>query len=619
MRGRWRVGLAFALLSLLLAGTMWVVPYIPTNDGPEWVFASHVESHYADPGTNYAEALIPASQFASRGFTPLLTFFEGCLGWEAGLQAALSVTVLFEAWAFVALVCAIDRRRWALGFLGFPLALSWELYMGLWAFVVSTAVGLTVLALAVRLPAPTWRARAVISLALLANAVAHVFGAVLTGGALLLLSLARAGRGRRMAELARVGVTGAPAAGVLAACLAVGLRQPRSALARNFERLPWSDALAILPRTVAPGPLARALLVTVAVAAAAVVAVVRAKRRGTDAVDRGLGLGAALLLLLGVLAPFQIPGWQAFSQRFVPLGVALAVAVMPLERLPSRAQRVAPWLLFVLASTWLGATYPFHTRLAALCPDALAGLTAPVRLAGAILPVTIRTTELPVYDRVHAEVPLMAPLRHMGALYAAAHGGVPVSTFAGNPAIDPFVIGPLGPRRPMPDTEHYLRAISSPEYHHDLGFRRDVDGELASFGAFYDETVVVGALPEDLAVWRERGFVADWAGGATLVAHFEPCTIDFTTPVAAAEPPPTFDIRVGKIGLVKDARTEPSVEEDGLAHFALAPAPCGLVTVHARWDSGANGAALVCRNADASGDLVARVSRTAHRVTCEGR
>ncbi len=160
--------------------------------------------------------------------------------------------------------------------------------------------------------------------------------------------------------------------------------------------------------------------------------------------------------------------------------------------------------------------------------------------------------------------------------------------FANNPAIDPFVGRPTSSPRPLPDTEHYLRAIASPRFHHDPAFRREVDGELASFGLFYDETAVFGALPEDLDVWRERGYVADWTRGTTLLAHFEPCTIDFTVSAAASEPAPTFDLRVGTIGLVSGARARSVLQADGLAHFELTPAPCGLVTLHPRWEPAAD-------------------------------
>ena len=52
---RWVPVAALVALSALLVGTMWVVPYLPTNDGPEWIFATHAENHYADLAAPYAD------------------------------------------------------------------------------------------------------------------------------------------------------------------------------------------------------------------------------------------------------------------------------------------------------------------------------------------------------------------------------------------------------------------------------------------------------------------------------------------------------------------------------------------------------------------------------------
>lgn len=188
-------GLGFPLLSALLVGSFWVVPYLPTNDGPEWVYVTHMENHYGDPGSIYRDYYVPALQFASRGFTLLYGPFEAWLGWQHGLQVTLGVMALMAAWGFVALVWALDPRRWALGFLGFPLALSWGLYMGVWAYVAASGFGLFVLAFAVREREPAWPRRVVLSLLLTVQAAAHVFSAVVTGSVLLLLFLSRAPRG----------------------------------------------------------------------------------------------------------------------------------------------------------------------------------------------------------------------------------------------------------------------------------------------------------------------------------------------------------------------------------------------------------------------------------------
>lgn len=81
MRWRpWPPLLGFLFLSALLVGSLWIVPYLPTNDGPEWVFASHIENHYSDPDARYPLVYAPALQFAGRGFTVLYDPFESWLG-----------------------------------------------------------------------------------------------------------------------------------------------------------------------------------------------------------------------------------------------------------------------------------------------------------------------------------------------------------------------------------------------------------------------------------------------------------------------------------------------------------------------------------------------------------
>ena len=607
--------MALVVLSALLVGSMWIVPYLPTNDGPEWIFATHAENHYGDPGTPYREALTPSPQFASRGMSLVYGPFEAWLGWQRGLQVALGVILLTAAWGFVALVHALERERWPMGLLGFPLALTWEFYMGLWPFTVAAAFGLVILAVAVRFRNPTWKERLALAALLLFQAVAHVFGAVLTGAVMLLVAVARAPRGKRLAETARVALTGAPAAGILVACVWVSLKEPLSALARDFDRVPWRDAIAMFPRTVAPGSLPRALVFTLAVLAATVLAGVRVFRKGTDDTERGLGVAAVVLLLLGMFTPFQIPGWQAFSERFVPLGAALALALVPVERLSGLARTVPPAALFVAAVAYLGLTYPFHRRLVALCPDAVAGLQTTFRTNGTLFPVLFRATEHPTHDHIRAEVPFMNPLLHMGSVYATVLGGIPASGFAGAVAIHAFSRRPGS--RPLPDIEHYTRVLNSYEFRSDLAYRDVAENELASFGMFYDETVVFGAIPSDLALWRERGYVADWKGKTTLLAHFEPCTIDFTVPAAASDPAPVFDVHVGVIGLLTGVRVPKLVDEDGLSHFVLAPAPCGHVEVRARWET-PGAAPLFCKNANAEGDITAKVTRKSHVVTCDG-
>jgi hypothetical protein len=609
-RGTWLHRAGLALLSALLVGSIWYVPYLPTTDGPEWIFAAHAEIHYGDPDAPYPAVLVPTLQFASRGVSVLLGPFDAWLGWQHGVQVTLSVVALGAAWGFVALVHSVSSERRALAYLGFPLSLSWAFYMGLWPFVVSLALGSFIIALAVRLRQPSSVGRAVLGLLLLLQAVAHVFGAVLTGAVVATVAAARAPRGGRLAELGRVLLTGIPAAGIFVACAWLSRDITHAPLVDHFTHLSFADTLATLPRIVLPGPLVRALLAAVVILGAGTLAAVRAFRAGTSAEDRALGLAAVVLLLTGAAGPFQIPGWQFFSQRFVPVGAALALVVLPVERLAPSLRRALSLGLLALAVLSLVASYPLHRRLAALCPSAVQGLSTSTRTHGEILALSLRPTERPTYSFVTAEVPFDNPLLHMGTLYAVALGGIPAFSFTGVPAIHAFTRRPT--TRPRPAPEELVAAFGSYAFSHDLAAREATLRELSTYALYYDEVAIFGAIPSDLELWKKQGFETDFQAGATLLAHFVPCTIDFTVPAAADDPPPAFDIGVDHVKVFSDLHPPPTTLDDGLTHFSLAPSPCGSVSIRVRWANGAR-----CRNADDEGMMRAVVTRASSRVACD--
>ncbi len=514
-------GAAFAILSVLLAGTVWIVPYLPTNDGPEWVYATHMENHYADPGSPYPEVYVPALQFAARGFTALYDPLEAMFGWQRGLQVALTIVVLASAWAFAVMVVALDRRRWPLAFLGFPLALSWPFYMGFWAFSLGTALGFVVIAMA-RRSGSGWRGGAVLAAMLLVQAVVHVFPAVLTGAAVLALAAAGARAGDRLKATARAAAIGIPAACVLLASMLTSREARTLPFATTAARLPMAEALSLFPRTLAPGPSLRADLVTLGVLVAAGAGVYRATRDTVDPAVRGLSVCAGALLCAGFFAPTDIPGWQGFAPRFVPLGAALALALLPIERLTAGWDRLAAPALFACAIAWLAPSYPFHYRLAGLTRDAFAGVVAKAARPGTMLPVTLHYAEEADYDPLHAEVPRLSPLLHMGALYAAVGNARIPYAFSSSPATYPFTLREATAKSvPIPGQAACWDAIDSGLLQHNPAFRADFDDRLADFGRFYDSIVVTGAREGESRRWRDRGFVIDWESRSAFVAHFE--------------------------------------------------------------------------------------------------
>ena len=353
-------------------------------------------------------------------------------------------------------------------------------------------------------------------------------------------------------------------------------------------------------------------MVLVGIACAAVVAGVRARRSDTSAPDRGLGCAAVLLLLLGVLAPVQVPGWSYFSERFVPLGLALVVAVMPIERVtrsPVASALVATGLLGV-AVGWLAGSIPFHHRLATTVSDAMAGLAAPIHRSKRQLPVPLAAAELASATGELGEVPLLNPLLHLGALYAVSYGGLIPSVFTVSPAVHPLLRRPhVGEPDWVSTPERYWGAVASVRFERDETYRHALEDELASLGIFYEGVVLFAARPGDIAVWSSRGYVRDWESGeGTWVGHFKPCQIDVTVtqPVVGAV---SFDVLVGNYQLLTEARPTPRSTTDGVTHFDLDPAPCGDVAV--KVPPG------LCLNADARDVLRATITRTSGSVSCD--
>jgi hypothetical protein len=621
-RASWAHAVGLLVLSLLLVRSLLAVPYLPTNDGPEHVLASHVENHFGDPGTAYADRLRPAAEYAARGFTILYSPLEAWLGWRVGLQVALAVTVLLSAAGFAALVHAVAPPRRSLAFLGFPLALTWGLYMGFFPFAVSSAVGLFVLALATAWREPGGLGRVVLGVALFLQAVCHVFAALLTGFALAALLVGRAPRGARLRELARVAGMGLPAASILLMSALSARTLAATPFAHEFVSVPLATTLGALPRLMAPGPLWRALVVVALVGVAVVLGALKAGRREVDPTDRSLHLGGVALLIASVVVPLSIPGWQFVSPRFIPLGVALCLVALPVERLsrPWVARGVAAGLFAVSAGSLLASSW-FHRRLAAPFEDAVRGLSAPVERHGLWLPITLGPEAGLPFDPTVSEVPFLAPFRHFPALYAVAHGGLTPYTFANSAATYPFVVRvDAPPAPPIPSLEKYEPVIDSDAFDADARLRARVLDELATFGMFYEGVLATAARPADVERLRSRGFEQDWASGSVFVGHFVPCRLDVTVPSRGDVP--EIDVGVGSQTIYRDEALTATDGPDGARHLILPRAPCGEAWVRPHWSRKAtDGTATFafCRNASATGEIPATLTWGSARVSCEDR
>jgi hypothetical protein len=597
------------------------VAYSPTNDGPEWLFSAHLANHYSDAGSLYSAQVVPALQFAARGFNLVGDPLESLVGWRRCQQIVLSLIVLLHAFGFAYLVGQVAPDRRAARFLGFPLALSWPVYMGFFAFTIASGMGLFVVGFAMARRPATWKRSAAVALLLLLVAVCHVFAAVLAGIVIAVVWLCRAPSGDRLKQCLRLACVGAPAAGVLIGAFATGRRSTEQLFGR-VAFLHLDAAILDMPQILVPGPRARALLILVALAGCVFVVAYRLVVGRLEADDRALSIVGITFLAMGLFGPFNIPGWQCFSPRFLPLGVLALLASVPFESLVGRARaRAFDLAVYAACVVWLASSYPFHRRLEASCADALAALGSPLsRNGGLELPIDLDPRAGLVGADEHSEVPYLAPVIHFGALFAIEHQASTPYFFGGGPATINFV-----PRKPpvlqyrIPDREHYWPLLDSTAFSTNLAVRRRVIDELVAYAAGYTRVTLTGARPADIAQWKERGFVGDVEHGTAFVGHLVPCGVLIDVPEGAALP--FVDLGLGGVPAMVNARPRevPATRAGARTLVLDGRAPCGEVWLRVHWE-GPAGAANVrhatCAAADGEDALNVTLEREPSRIDC---
>ncbi|HEY8073650.1 MAG TPA: hypothetical protein VIF62_06065 [Labilithrix sp.] len=601
--------LGMIALSVLAILDVWIVAYLPTNDGPQAIFSAHIENHYADPGSIYAATLVPSPQFAYRGFDALYAPLEGFFGWRDALRIALCVVVLGFAWSFAAAVLALEPKRRAAAYLGFVVAWMWPLYMGFFAFVIGTSIGLGALAIALRAKTFDVRTNAIVTVVLIVGAVAHVFTAVLAWAVLFVMLVARAEPSERVRTGLRLLVPAVVPVAVLA--LAATLHDVNT---NELHYVPFATRMHAVTRLLAPGPSWRAWSFVVVLASAIALAV--ARRRTLRREERAALATGLAFLVLALVAPRDIKNWEFFSPRFFPLGAALVFLAAPFELVSASA---AP--AFSFATLALVATAGFNRDLARGCGDALGGLAVPIERHGINMPINLSSYCGVSADPETSEVPYMAPLHHVGALYATAQGGSTPWLFIGSAAAHGFRARPGGIKVPVPDRKHYAPILRSPRFHVDDAYRRSILLELYATAAPSEGVILAGAEPRDLALLRDQGFALDYARGSFALGHFEPCRFEVTMPASDAERPIRIEAGSGDLPLVIAAIENVPPRIDGeRAHFDVARGPCGAIWVRVRAVAERDGKLVEtsCTNAGAGGRLEAHVPRTGASIACEG-
>jgi hypothetical protein len=254
----------------------------------------------------------------------------------------------------------------------------------------------------------------------------------------------------------------------------------------------------------------------------------RVKSREASRAELAVLAAALLFLAAAIVGPLDLPGWQLVAPRFASLGAPLAVALLaPLW--PTRSPRIALGAIVALTGLSLALTYDFHHRLSRGCEPALAGLGSSVDLSGFTLPLPLDAFCGVAPDPKTSEVPHLAPLFHVGALYAVARGGFTPYMFGGSSAVHPFRYRPGAlpgkGRPPSPPSQLYL-ALGRDDVRTDRAQRDYLMARFAEYGMAHDHLLVVGAHEGELASVLTRGYVADWQSDSAMIAHPRPCPLD---------------------------------------------------------------------------------------------
>jgi len=620
--------LAFwSCLVALSLGVVWLVtdvPYLPTNDGPQHVLMTHMAAHFTEPGSIYAQQFDMQLQLGASGFAfvygPLYDWF----GWDRALTIFECLLLVALGLAVVALTRALAPRRMAAGLLAFGFVFCWVFYLGFFPFLVGTTIGLALLAFVCRQRPMSNVERAGVSVGMLLQFQCHAFSAVVTGLLLAAVVLVRAWSQSKQAsraeqehgeppaswrsELLWLTATGAPLIGLLGYISVRSASLGDVAHTSSLEFLSLAELRDLLPHLLAPGPSWRGLVALAIIALSLVTSASPAGRRRARIEEKTLAVCATVSLLVGCFGPLHVPGWQYVSPRLLLTTLLLSIALLPTERLHGRV----PGLVTLFgcgagALALLVGLRDLDRRLFEGCGDAYAGLQAPLKRSFMQLPITFDATcGLP--PTVRSEVPYLQAGIHFGALYAVAHGGGTPWTFVGDSPIHAFSARQtvLAPRPPIRLWGIGLDAsvVDSPE-------RRAETLDVAmSFATHYENLVVNGATPSDIAQLERRGFVADFARGTHFNGQLHPCRVRVRVAASQTEPAPLVQYSLAPSDVpVLQARA--ARHRDGYAEATLATL-CGPLWIRVPLPDDER-----CRAADERGRIAFVATTEDHVLTCE--
>lgn len=600
------VFLVLALFLSVLAGAAVGVPsYLPTNDGPEHVFASHAAQHLDDASLGYGRYLRLGATLSQVGFDYLLAFFELLLPWREALRSCLVIMVLLWAWGVVALAAAVGgRRRMWLGLFGFAAAVQWVLYMGFFPFYLSSGFGLYVLALAFL--RDEWNRIWCVALAagLACQVLLHPVPALASMIVLAAIVIARTKPARLAREAGRLGLVVLPALALVTVNLG-----PTGGFS-GWWIMPVADRMLLATRAFVSGPLWRWATFPACALAGAGFCVARKQWR-EDKRQGALLMAGIAFALLATQAPYHIPGWNFFHMRFSPLAAVLLTLLIPIERWPRWARMGGLLLLVAFAVGSNAWALAYNLRLCRASDDLLSGLDIPLHRDGVRLPLILEPRAGEPQNFLQREIPGCLANWNVGALYAVAQGGVPAFGFAESETVHALVWRwPVGQGlRPPRPARGFEQSLSEPEILGQPGGRKAAVTYLLSFAPSYQDLIFYGR-PEEVAWLHERQFIIDYEKGGLAIARFRACPAQLILAPGASGHRSTR-VELGWIPAkqtihVLNLSAEPGMQTPRAVPI---PSPCGEIWLRVVFDgeAGATTGDTTCMESDASGAFAMHV------------
>lgn len=610
-----------AWLAALVAVNL--VAYVPTHDGPQHIYLGHLLNHFSDPGSIYPLYFRPARPLAALGFSSIFCPLDDVLGWQIAFRLSLSVIVSMWGWSVWALARTIDPRRAIVGVMGFATAFQWTLYMGFFSWMISMALGLGTLAVALRLPWSVQR-RVLIALLLAIHAVAHPFPALVTSLVLVTLVLFHHATRRWWRELIWLALMGIPVVLVIAyangwfGSETVSLPAGEPSPERSFAMV-MRDALNLF----VGGPYWRSIPVSLATAFAVGWGAWRWKTRRSGATDRALWLVGSLLLLIYFLAPLHLGTWEFFSPRFLAPASLLLWVALPLETLSRTAYLVVFSLVCVHGGAALAWSTRFHRELFNRSADILALAREPIRRHGPRLPMIV-DTRLGYGNEMDRWYPYFEPSLNVGTLFAIEQGGVVPYTFTSVPQLHGLVFSEEGKSR-MPAAPY--RQVYGPVYRAAVAQSNQHVASAAmvswaSFGSSFEDVVYIGPRHE-LETLVSRGYRVEKHRGDGAILRFEGCPTDVAVMVSGPLPH-ALTVEYGwlPVTLHSYSMTAPTGTQpiENKINFSFSGMPCGPVWVRAWLDRDDTGtltsADRVCNGTDREGRMHFEITHETRHVVC---